>query len=80
MDDSPSYVLDKLPDGFEYYFEPIIFQGNIKYKVSIHETPVYKKWAKELTAGGLLGLIGSLLLIIIRFWETIKGLIKRSKT
>ena len=79
IDESPSYILNKLPDGFEYYFEPIIFQGDIKYKVSIRIIPVYKKWGKELLGGGsLLGLIG-VFMIIIKFWSTIKELIIRRK-
>ena len=75
--DSPNYILDKLPDGFEYCFEPFVFRGDIKFKISIRKTPVWKRWGRELIGGGSLVGFAGVVLLALKFWSTIKELEKR---
>lgn len=77
-EDITPVILEPLPDGFEYWFEPIVFKKELRYKVSVHRTPLLKKWAYEIFGGGIVSIVGALFLFL-KFGTAIKERYIKSK-
>lgn len=66
-------LLNELPAGWEYHLKPVLVSGKIHYEIDVREIPFYKEWAYELLGGGsLLGILG-VLMLLMRFWNTIRN-------